>query len=140
MPIYESAILVLDDEQTIVDLTTAVLSGAGFTTFGTTDPDEAVRLVETNHAIRLLLSDVTMPKISGPEVVRRALKDRDGDVRVLFMSGGFDGVRFRRTDPLLAKPISVRRLPVEVHRILTELPVLAAWEGPERRRQLHAIP
>jgi len=133
----DSAILVIDDNQEIVDLTTTFLSQAGFTTFGTTDPEEAIRLVETNHSIKLVLSDILMPKITGPEFVRRALKSRDGDVRVLFMSGGFKGVRFRQTDRLLDKPLSFKSLAAEIRSILTELPKAPSWEGPERRRQPH---
>src|SRR6187551_1944344 len=95
------AILVLDDDPDIVELATVFLSRAGFTTVGTTDPDEAIRLVDTDHSIKIVLSDISMPKLSGPEVIRRALKGRGGDVRVLFMSGGFSGVQFRQTDRFL---------------------------------------
>jgi CheY-like chemotaxis protein len=131
-----SAILIIDDDPDIVELTTSFLTHAGFSVFGTTDPEEAIRLVETNPSIRLVLSDVSMPKLNGPEVVRRALKSRDGDVRVLFMSGGFQGVRFRQTDRFLYKPLIFESL-IEAIRsgLAADPPVAASWEGPERRRQ-----
>jgi CheY-like chemotaxis protein len=91
--------------------------------------------VETNHSIKLVLSDVTMPKMNGPEVVRRALKSRDGDVKVIFMSGGFEGVRFRQTDRLLCKPLPFESLVREIRSTLADLPSAVAWEGPERRRE-----
>src|SRR5688572_5657217 len=100
----EPAVLVIDDDSAIVDLATAILRDEGFPTFGTTDPEEAIHLVKTNHSIKLLLSDVVMPKLTGPDVVRRALKSRVDSVRVVFMSGGFEGISFRRTDRLLDKP------------------------------------
>jgi len=131
----ESAILVIDDEPMIVELMTAALQQGGFTAFGTTDPDEAVRLVETNPSIKLVLSDVMMPTTTGPEVVRRALKLRNDNVRVLFMSGGFGGTRFRQTDRLLDKPMTFKNLLDEVRRTLSEMPVFASWDGPERRRK-----
>ena len=134
MHVTESAIFVVDDDEAIVDLTTAVLNGAGFTAFGTTDPEEAIRIIETDPSIKLVLSDLMMPRVTGPELVRRALRVRNGTVRVLFMSGGFDGVPFRNTDRLLEKPLSIEKLTTEVRRTLAELPVVTSWEGPERRR------
>jgi CheY-like chemotaxis protein len=137
MKTSDLAILVIDDDSQIVDLTTAYLRRAGFTVFGTTNPEEAIRLVETQHSIKLVLSDMSMPGMTGPEFVRRALKLRDGDVRVLFMSGGFEGMRFRQTDRLLDKPLSLKSLVAEIRTTLANPPLLPVWVGPERRRQPH---
>ena len=130
----DPAILVLDDDPDLVELATIFLSKAGFTTLGTTDTDEAIRLVETNHSIKIVLSDISMPKLTGPEVIRRAFKGRDGDVRVLFMSGGFSGVQFRQTDRFLSKPLRFDLVVNEIRSVLNELPLPASWDGPERRR------
>jgi len=129
------AILVIDDDPDIVELTTSFLQHAGFNVFGTTDPEEAIRLVETNHSIKLVLTDVSMPRLNGPEVVRRALKSRNGDVRVVFMSGGFEGVQFRETDRFLHKPLTFEKLAKEICSGLNEATPPVPWEGPERRRQ-----
>src|SRR5204862_364287 len=118
----DATILIIDDDPDIVDLTTSFLTQAGFKVIGTTDPEEAIRLVETNHSIKLVLSDVSMPGLDGPEVVRRALKSRDGDVRVVFMSGGFEGVRFRETDRFLRKPLTFESLAQEIRSRLYEAP------------------
>lgn len=131
----DSTILVIDDDPDIVELTTSFLQQAGFNVIGTTDPEEAIRLVETNHAIKLVLSDVSMPKLDGPEVVRRALRTRNGDVRVVFMSGGFEGVPFRQTDRFLRKPLTFELLAREMRSHLDEPAPPVPWEGPERRRQ-----
>jgi CheY-like chemotaxis protein len=131
----DPTILVVDDDQVLVDVTTAILNEAGFTALGTTDPDEALRLVETDRSINVLLSDVMMPKATGPELVRRAQRVRSGGLRVLFMSGGFDDVRFRQTDRILEKPWTRQELIEEIRVILDQDPPSAAWDGPERRKQ-----
>lgn len=127
-------ILVIDDDPAIVDVTTAILNEAGFPALGTTDPDEAIRLVETVASIRVLLSDVMMPNTTGPEIFRRAQRVRNGSLRVLFMTGGFEGVHVRQTDRILEKPWSRAELLREVRRILSEDPEHVPWNGPERRR------
>jgi two-component system, cell cycle sensor histidine kinase and response regulator CckA len=129
----DPAVLVIDDDKAIVELATIFLSRAGFRTLGTTDPEEAIRLVETDHSIKVVLSDVSMPKLTGPEVIRKAFKSRE-DVRVLFMSGGFSGVQFRQTDRFLRKPLRFEIVAEEIRSALKEIPPPVAWEGRERRR------
>jgi two-component system cell cycle sensor histidine kinase/response regulator CckA len=134
----DSTILVVDDEREIVEMTTTILNRAGFTAVGTTDPEEALRLVKTNRAIKVLLTDVMMPKTTGPELVRRAQRIRRGKLRVLFMSGGFDDVRFRQTDRVLGKPWSSEELLNGIRGILSETPPSVEWNGPERRKHRSA--
>jgi len=126
-------ILVVDDERTIVELTTTILSQEGFSVIGTTDPEEALRWIEKEPSIEVLISDVMLGKTTGPEIVRRAQRIRDRKLRVLFMTGGFDGVRFRQTDRILHKPWNSAELVAELLRVLSDVPKLAAWDGPERR-------
>ena len=125
--------MVVDDEQSIVELTTTILSQEGFSVIGTTDPEEALQWIEREPSIDVLISDVMMGDTTGPEIVRRAQRIRDRKLRVLFMTGGFDGVRFRQTDRILQKPWSGAELVGEVRRVLSDLPEHAAWNGPERR-------
>jgi DNA-binding response OmpR family regulator len=80
-----------------------------------------------------LLSDVMMPKVMGPEVVRRAQRMRHGDLRILFMTGGFDGVLLRHTDRILEKPWSCEELVAAIRGALSDMPERVAWDGPERR-------
>jgi CheY-like chemotaxis protein len=127
-------ILVVDNEQAIVDVTISVLKQAGFAAVGTTDPEEALRWIETRPGIKLLLSDVMMGDMSGPELVRRAQRIRAGELRVLFMTGGFSGVRVRQTDRILSKPWTSAELISAVQSLLSDEPRSVAWSGPERRR------
>ena len=127
------SVLVIDDDPDILDLVKMFLEQAGFHTLATTDPEDAVRLMETDLSIKVVLADVSMPKLSGPEVIRRAFKVRD-DVRVLFMSGGFAGVQFRQTDKFFRKPLPFDQVVKAIHSALKEMPAPSNWEGTERRR------
>ena len=128
-------VVVLDDDQAIVNLATTILNDAGFPTFGTTDPQETLRLIATEPLIRLLITDVMMPRTSGPEIVRQAQRIRQGRLHVLFMTGGFDGEQFRKTDRILEKPWSCEELTDAVRQVMKEKPQAAEWDGPERRKE-----
>jgi DNA-binding NtrC family response regulator len=65
--------------------------------------------MEHADEIELVLTDITMPMMSGPEMVDRILKERPA-VKVLFMTGlGGSEVlpaHYRKRFPVLAKPFT----------------------------------
>src|SRR5205085_12356357 len=64
-----------------------VLSPSGIRLETATNGAEALQVFREHHGdVRLVLLDVQMPVLDGPETFRRLLK-MDPDVRVLFMSG-----------------------------------------------------
>ena len=92
--------------------------------------------VEASSSLKLILSDIVMPRITGPKLARRACRVRS-DVHLLFMTGGFHDVSVRKTDRILKKPLDFDELGNEVRRVLQDNPQPAAdsaWKGPERRR------
>jgi CheY-like chemotaxis protein len=128
-------VLIVDDEVEIVRIIGALLKIEGVEAFGTSDPDEAIRVAAQDDSIKLILSDVQMPNVSGPEMIRTALRQRPDEVRVMFMSGAPQrAVAFRRTDPLLNKPLSFETISGEIRKTLTEPIRTLEWNGPERRR------
>ena len=70
----------------------------------------------------VILLDVRMPKLYGPEVTRRIKSDPElaGKVVVLFSSADEDEVQWREVgaDAFLRKPIDIRELPHVVHGLL----------------------
>lgn len=80
-------ILVLEDETALRSLIRQVLAGRGYTVLDTGDPTEAVRICEQRGTtIHLLVTDVIMPKMSGPQVVERVIK-LCPEMRILYISG-----------------------------------------------------
>jgi CheY-like chemotaxis protein len=82
----ETVLLVEDDSQ-VRAVALTILRRQGYTVLPAQSDVEAVALC-TGHpgTIHLLLTDVVMPRISGPELARQLLKFRP-DMKVLFMSG-----------------------------------------------------
>jgi two-component system, cell cycle sensor histidine kinase and response regulator CckA len=78
-------ILLVEDEKMVRELTKRILVGAGYPVVEAADAEEALaRAAEAPFDV--LLTDVVLPTLSGPEVVRR-LRQRGLEFRVVYMSG-----------------------------------------------------
>ena len=83
-------ILVVDDDARILELTGKMLRLAGYRVLETHIASEADLIFERNTAeIDLLVSDVQMPSLTGPELAVR-LWQRNPRLPVVFMSGCAD--------------------------------------------------
>jgi DNA-binding NtrC family response regulator len=84
-------ILVVEDNEVVLGLVTLILEEAGFAVLSAMNGSEAIRRAEEYPGtIHLLLSDVEMPDIVGPELALQ-LKTVRPDMRVILMSGHADG-------------------------------------------------
>src|SRR5450755_1904364 len=84
-------ILVVEDDLPVLDVVTLILKKAGFKVLAANNATEAKRLVaECPGKIHLLLSDVEMPDINGPDLATQ-LKAIRPDLRIILMSGQADG-------------------------------------------------
>lgn len=80
-------LLVADDEPVVLSLARTILGRCGYRVIPATDGDEALQICrEHGGSIDLLLTDVVMPRMSGPELAH-CLKKENGDLRCIFMSG-----------------------------------------------------
>jgi nitrogen-specific signal transduction histidine kinase/CheY-like chemotaxis protein len=89
-PLYgNETILVVEDQQQVRELACAILKEFGYQTLEASHGEEALRVVEAHAGpLHLLLTDVIMPGISGPELATRLQAMRS--LPVLFMSGYSD--------------------------------------------------
>jgi signal transduction histidine kinase len=80
-------ILLVEDEAGVRQLVQRVLSSKGYEVLEARDVAHATVLA-SNHSgpIHLLLTDIVMPGLSGPDLAQRIVAQRP-DVRVLYMSG-----------------------------------------------------
>lgn len=106
-------ILVVDDDDNLRELLSAVLSQAGRAVDTARNGIEAVELLSQNH-YDLILSDLRMPGLDGPALydALRAMRPTTPIPRVIFMTGnvgGGDYADFLRgtTEPMLEKPFSL---------------------------------
>jgi two-component system, cell cycle sensor histidine kinase and response regulator CckA len=84
-------ILVVEDNSFVMKPVLTILERAGFKVLSAAGPEEAIR-VEADFAgkIHLLLSDVMMPGMSGPDLATKLKKQRP-DMHIILMSGYPDG-------------------------------------------------
>ena len=87
----KETILVVDDNEDVLKAVVAILEHAKFHVLAAGSGPAALKLAEeTDEKIDLLLSDVDMPGMSGPDL-GEALKKARPDMHVMLMSGGANG-------------------------------------------------
>jgi CheY-like chemotaxis protein len=97
-------VLVVDDQSAIVDTVTELLKLSGYTVLCATDPREALRIAMSQH-VDLLLTDVVMPVLNGPELARLVLEAKPG-IKTIFMSAYAVEEALAWGTPFLAKPFT----------------------------------
>ena len=117
-----ATVLVVDDEPTVRMLMTDVLAELGYTTLEATDGPSALRMLETNSAIDLLITDVGLPGLNGRQVADAARALRAG-LKVLFVTGYAENavVDHGHLEPgmhVLTKPFALESLALRVKDLL----------------------
>ena len=84
-------ILLVDDEQALLNLTADILADRGYKILTAGDGAQALEMARSlDEPIHLLLTDVNMPKLSGPALAR-SISSLRPETRVLFMTGHAEG-------------------------------------------------
>src|SRR6478609_2944137 len=116
-------ILLIEDDDEVRVVTGGILRGNGYRVIEGRNAADAIRSAENQTTpIDLLLTDVIMPQLSGPELAKRLAPTRP-NMKVLFMSGYTDGTVVRHglledTTSFLAKPITIASLTAKVREVL----------------------
>jgi signal transduction histidine kinase len=116
-------VLLVEDEEAVRKLARTVLESNHYIVLEAGDGSEALQVSGGwRDPIHLLLTDVFMPKMSGPQLADRLVPLRPG-VKILFMTGYTDdsAVRRRILEPgnhFLQKPFTPRELARKVREIL----------------------
>jgi PAS domain S-box-containing protein len=115
-------ILVVEDEDSLREVAREVLEQNGYRVLTASCGNEALSVSAAHpEPVRLLLADVVMPGMSGPELAAR-LQPQRPEMSVLFMSGYAEEVVAQhgtiRGTRLLTKPFSVAALAESVHEVL----------------------
>ena len=83
-------VLVVEDEAGVREIARRLLKSAGYAVLTAANAGEALLCIERQkNPIHLMLVDVVMPTMSGPELVARLAREAP-DLRALFMSGYTD--------------------------------------------------
>ncbi len=101
----EGSILLVDDDDIVRDVTRAILEASGYDV--TEAPDGARALELAGGKFDLVLADLVMPVMPGPELARE-LRSRYPHLPILFMSGYADGYDHDVDSSLIvAKPFTI---------------------------------
>lgn len=107
-------LLVVDDQHVVLELVDAFLEDRGYKVYLAGSGGQALEICERlNGAVDLLLTDVRMPGMNGPELYDRLVGKYPG-VKVLYMSGfaATEAGRFGVSDSaqLIVKPFKPQEL------------------------------
>ncbi len=116
-------VLVVDDEPGIRTLIYKILNRHGYEVIEAANGEEALAICREHPArIDLLITDVMMPRMGGPELVER-LRQQGLDMKVLYVSGYTDDPKiyagkFPPGTALLEKPFTLTALLDKVREVL----------------------
>jgi len=123
LPKGSETILLAEDDDRVRHLAVQILEAHGYRVLEASNGEEAVQLSNRHFGeIRLLLTDVMMPGMSGKTLSEHLRKLRPG-IKVLFVSGysadmmGLQIIRAGRS-PFLQKPFSTAQLVCRVREVL----------------------
>ena len=116
-------VLIVEDEDAVRELAAEFMKSAGYTVLTAKDGRDALSVAEHSDApIRVLVTDIVMPHMRGPELAKR-LKALSPELKIVYMSGYLeynkaDG-EFLEEGFFLQKPFSCNALVSKVGEALT---------------------
>jgi signal transduction histidine kinase len=135
-------VLVVDDEQDIRDTMATFLADLGYAVSCAASGDEAVKMVEADPSLTLLLTDIEMPgKLRGFALARRAKTIRP-DLRVIYVTGHSD---LSRIDPLalhgpiMRKPFRLVHLADAIARVMAQAEASLVTARASEAKALHDL-
>ncbi|MFZ5949227.1 MAG: PAS domain S-box protein [Candidatus Rifleibacteriota bacterium] len=115
-------IMIVEDDETILDLTQRILQSFGYRVFTASRPGTAISIAENcDEKIDLLITDVVMPEMNGKDLSSRIM-ERFPELKVIFMSGytaeiiSTHGVKHGAN--FMQKPFHMQELAQKVRQIL----------------------
>jgi len=119
-----SVIVIVEDDERVRSVTAAALRSAGYSIIEVEGPEAALARADEGMRFDLLLTDVVMPKMTGPELAQK-LERMYPDMLVLFVSGYAAGElgnleKLGERRAFLSKPFTPTQLNAAVGRLLAK--------------------
>ena len=124
-PRGNEALLVVEDAELVRHSTVEFLCSLGYKVRSAANGQEALRNLQNDSAqVALVIADVVMPRMGGPEFARRVAALRS-PTKVLFMSGHAEDVVLSKgvnaeDRNFLQKPFSLKSLALKIREVLDE--------------------
>jgi two-component system, cell cycle sensor histidine kinase and response regulator CckA len=111
----QGTILLVEDEEGLRALNARGLTSRGYTVFEASNGVEALEVLESRHGeVDLVVSDVVMPEMDGPTLLRE-MRKTNPELKIIFVSGYAEDA-FEKNLPegqqfaFLAKPFTLKQL------------------------------
>ncbi len=123
VPVGNERILLVDDEQMIVDFTARNLISFGYSVTAVSDPLRALEILEGDPAgYALLITDQTMPRMTGLELAKEALS-LNPSLPVILCTGYTSALAesealAARIRKVCMKPVKKREMAITIRRVL----------------------
>ncbi|HEY9162687.1 MAG TPA: response regulator [Desulfomonilia bacterium] len=118
-------VMVVEDDSSVRKLACQILADQGYTVIESNDAKDAISRANLHSGpIHLVLTDVIMPGIKGPEAFEK-IHERHPEARVLYMSGYTDSTialigSLKKGNQFIQKPFKVNELLEKCRQILNE--------------------
>jgi PAS domain S-box-containing protein len=123
LPTGNEQILFIDDEETLIDLGTNMLTKLGYQVIARTSSLEAIEAFKANpDKFDLVISDMTMPNMTGDMLAEEIMKVRP-DIPIIICTGFSEQLAEEKLNTLgikglLMKPLTIRELAKTVRKAL----------------------
>jgi two-component system cell cycle sensor histidine kinase/response regulator CckA len=120
----QGTILLVEDEEGLRALNARGLASRGYTVLEAGNGIEAIEVLEREGSIDLVVSDVVMPEMDGPTLLKE-MRKRHPDIKFIFVSGYAEDA-FSKSLPegkmpaFLAKPFTLKQLVAAVKETMTD--------------------
>lgn len=121
----KGTILLVEDEDAVRMFASRALRNKGYVVHEAASGEAALEIVDQEEKIDLLISDVVMPQMDGPSLVKEIRRRRDG-IKIIFISGYAEDA-FRKNlgkgevFTFLPKPFSLKQLAEKVKDVLLDV-------------------
>jgi two-component system cell cycle sensor histidine kinase/response regulator CckA len=118
-------LLLVEDEDAVRAFSARALRKKGYNVLEANSGEQALEMLgDGSESVDLLITDVVMPQIDGPTLVKQVRRSRP-DLKVIFISGYTEGTFRKHIDDehgvhFLAKPFSLKQLAGTVKEVLHE--------------------
>jgi CheY-like chemotaxis protein len=129
-----AVILIVDDNEGVRELLSRLLTKKGYEVFSACGPWEALEIVSTIPVIDVVISDVQMPEMNGPQLIHD-IHELSPETRTVLMSADMGEVALPSDVPFLRKPFDWPVLFSVLSKLApTILPAIVGGRCTERER------